>query len=122
MAAKPDGGTDTTTARPDTGADTLTTGPEAGPDTVPAKPDAGADLPSGPPAVRFIGRVDRSDPAGPRFSWPGTTVVARFTGPSIGVRLRDPGNFFQVSVDGMPQPVLAATSAKESYPIATGLA
>jgi lysophospholipase L1-like esterase len=107
MTAKPDGGADATAAKPDAGADAMTAGPDAS---------------AAPSGVRFVGRVDRSDPAGPRFSWPGTSIVARFTGSTIGVRLRDPGNFFQVFVDGMPQPVLAAASGKESYPIASGLA
>jgi lysophospholipase L1-like esterase len=111
MSARPDGGSDTTSASAD-----------ARGDAAGAPADAKAPADAAPPAsVRFIGRVDRSDPAGPRFSWPGTSIVARFSGPSVAVRLRDPGNFFQVVLDGMPLPVLAASSGKESYPIAANL-
>src|SRR4051812_14494366 len=72
-------------------------------------------------AVRIIGRADWSDPAGPRFCWSGTSVVARFSGSSIGVRLRDGGNHFQPVLDGVELPVLAATAEQDSYPLASGL-
>jgi lysophospholipase L1-like esterase len=71
--------------------------------------------------VRIIGRSEESDPAGPRFSWSGTTIAARFTGSSIGVRLRDPGNHFHVTLDGAALPVLATTASQELYPLATNL-
>jgi lysophospholipase L1-like esterase len=71
--------------------------------------------------VRLIGRADWSDPAGPRFCWSGTTLVARFSGSSVGVRLRDSGNFFEVSLDGAPLPVLAASADQQDYPLAAGL-
>jgi lysophospholipase L1-like esterase len=79
-------------------------------------PDAGAA------AVRFIARVDRSDPAGPRFAWSGSTVLARFTGSSIGVRLRGPANYYDVRLDGALQPTLATSPSKEEYPLASNLA
>jgi lysophospholipase L1-like esterase len=77
-----------------------------------------ADDPAG---VRIIGRADWSDPAGPRFCWSGTTIAARFTGTSIGVRLRDSGNHFHVTLDGNALPVLAAAPWQERYPLASGL-
>jgi lysophospholipase L1-like esterase len=98
-----------------------------------AGPDARANLPGvdggaasdagtvAQPGVRFVGRIDRSDPAGPRFTWSGTAVLARFTGPSIGVRLRDSGNRFEVLLDGMPLAPLVAASGKELYPLASNL-
>jgi lysophospholipase L1-like esterase len=72
-------------------------------------------------AVRFVGRVDHSDPAGPRFSWSGCAVLARFTGTSIGVRLRDGGNRFEVVLDGQTLPPLATESGRELYPLASNL-
>jgi lysophospholipase L1-like esterase len=82
--------------------------------------DAGAGLDG---FVRFVGRFDRSDPAGPRFAWSGTTVIARFSGPDLAVRLRDAGaNVFHVVVDGTPAPPLATSPAKERYVLASGLA
>src|SRR5579859_711970 len=39
-------------------------------------------------ALHFIGRFDTSDPAGPRFEWPASAVVARFTGTALDVKLK----------------------------------
>ncbi|MFL5355648.1 SGNH/GDSL hydrolase family protein [Archangium sp.] len=61
------------------------------------------------PELRFSGRVDRADPAGPRLSWGGTALTVRFTGTSLGLRLLDlpkvdvrAPNRFRFSVDGGP--------------------
>lgn len=61
------------------------------------------------PELRFSGRVDRGDPAGPRISWGGTALTVRFTGTSLGLRLLDlpkvdvrAPNRFRFSVDGGP--------------------
>ena len=82
--------------------------------------DAGVD--AGEPAVRFVGRIDRTDSAGPRFGWSGSGIVARFHGTSVSVSLRDPGNYFHVLVDGTAQPTLQAMSGTTAYPLANGLA
>jgi lysophospholipase L1-like esterase len=71
--------------------------------------------------ARIIGRVDESDPAGPRFSWPGTRVVARFDGTAVAVRLHDPGNRFDVELDGKALPVLRAHPGRQRYQLAAGL-
>ncbi len=89
-------------------------------------PADAADAPSadaGPPAVRFLARVDSTDPAGPRFAWSGSTVVARFTGPTVGVQLADNGNYWGVFIDGTSraQPLIT-TNGQPSYPLASGLA
>src|SRR5512143_986248 len=60
--------------------------------------------PAGMPAVRLVARVDRSKPDAPRFAWSGSTILARFTGSSIGVHLAGPTNYFDVRVDGMLLP------------------
>jgi lysophospholipase L1-like esterase len=72
--------------------------------------------------VRIVGRVDESDPAGPRFSWPGTRILARFQGTSVAIRLRDPGSRFDVYLDGQPLPVLRAQAGRERYQLAADLA
>jgi lysophospholipase L1-like esterase len=83
-------------------------------------PDAAAsDASDG--MVRFVARVDRSDPTGPRFAWSGSTVLARFTGASIGVRLGGPANYYDVRVDGALQPTLATSATKQEYPLASNL-
>ena len=70
------------------------------------------------PAVRFVGRVDQSDPAGPRFAWSGAGVVARFSGTSVGVKLSG-GQEFTVVLDGMERPKIAPGSGTTE--IANGL-
>lgn len=76
--------------------------------------------------VRFIGRFDMTDPAAPRFSFPGTAIATRFTGTSIRVRMKDtpisgPSDFFQVVIDGESKGVLEVNKDKELYTVAEGL-
>ena len=87
----------------------------------PGEVDAYASVDAGPPAVRVIARVDRSDVSGPRFDWSGSTVVARFTGSSIGVRLAGKANYFDIRIDGMLKPTLATSATKQDYPLASNL-
>jgi lysophospholipase L1-like esterase len=72
--------------------------------------------------IRIVGRADHGDPEGPRFSWSGTTVVARFSGTSVGVRLRDAGNWFEVVLDGGRLAPLVTAPGRERYALAAGLA
>ncbi len=54
-------------------------------------------------AGRWRGRVDASDPGGPRFAWSGSGFAAIVRGARISVRLRAEGDapvFFQPVVDG----------------------
>ncbi|HXX69560.1 MAG TPA: SGNH/GDSL hydrolase family protein [Polyangiaceae bacterium] len=72
--------------------------------------------------VHSVGRLDRRDPAGPRFSWPGTTVEAAFTGTGIDVRLRDTGtSFFSVAIDGNTPSVLSTSRVTDRYTLASNL-
>jgi lysophospholipase L1-like esterase len=79
---------------------------------------------AGPPAVRFVARVDYTNPAQPKFAWSGSTILARFTGSSIGVNLSGPTTYFDVSVDGtmLTSSPLIISTGKTAYPLATGLA
>jgi lysophospholipase L1-like esterase len=90
-----------------------------GADEVPA-----IDVPEGPFAgVHLVGRMDESDPAGPRFAWSGAGAIAVFEGSSLGVTLRDSGgNQFTVVVDGQVQPVLVPGAGTREIALATGLA
>jgi lysophospholipase L1-like esterase len=82
----------------------------------------GPPVDAGTPGVRFVARVDRSNPAGPRFAWSGSTILARFTGSSIGVRLAGATNYFAVRIDGMLLPtVLTISAGKTDYPLAANL-
>lgn len=71
-----------------------------------------SDAPSSEPAVRFVGRVDASEPNMARFAWSGTGVVARFEGTSIGVRLGGDEQY-TVLIDGVLQPKLVSTGGAD---------
>ncbi|MEA2698077.1 MAG: hypothetical protein QOI66_2348 [Myxococcales bacterium] len=91
-----------------------------------ASTDAGTDMivsdggPTGAPAVRFVGRFDRSDPNNPRFAWSGSGMIARFAGTSVGVKLGG-GQQFTVLVDGALRPKLIPLAGGALSPIASGL-
>ncbi|MGC4094479.1 MAG: SGNH/GDSL hydrolase family protein [Polyangiaceae bacterium] len=69
-------------------------------------------------SLRFVGRVDRSDPAGARFAWSGSGFVARFQGSSVSVKLS--AGQFTVLVDGAEKPKLVADGNMTE--LASGLA
>jgi hypothetical protein len=68
--------------------------------------DAATDAPSTvvPGGVRFLGRVDTSDPSAPRFAWSGSGFVATVNGTKISVKLTSENSdaFYQPVVDGTP--------------------
>lgn len=79
--------------------------------------EAGPD--AGPPAVRYVGRVDNSDPAAVRLAWSGTGAIARFSGTQVGVKIRTAHQFTAV-VDGVVR-VPKLTPNAGTTPIANGL-
>ena len=73
--------------------------------------------------VRWVGRVDNSDAAGPRFSWSGSGFVATFSGTSLDVKLKNSDAFvFQPVIDNQPGAQLAVAKGEASRTLATGLA
>ncbi|HEX7664294.1 MAG TPA: SGNH/GDSL hydrolase family protein [Polyangiaceae bacterium] len=78
---------------------------------------------AGPPEdVHFLGRFDTSDPKGPRFAYPGSTIGTSFTGTGIAVTLADQGDdYFTVVVDD-GKPTALHTSGTQSYVLVQGLA
>jgi hypothetical protein len=82
--------------------------PPPGQDAAPgdAGNDAAADAPSTvvPGGVRFLGRVDTSDPSAPRFAWSGSGFVATVNGTKISVKLTSENSdaFYQPVVDSTP--------------------
>lgn len=60
----------------------------------PGEPSTGTDH-----APLMIGRFETTDPAGPKASWPGTRIIARFEGTAVSVRLRE---FAEPWMDGAP--------------------
>jgi hypothetical protein len=57
-------------------------------------------IPADDPGIQYFGRWDTADPAHPAHSWPGVYIVLNFTGTSIGVRMTDDVNYYNVDVDG----------------------
>ena len=61
---------------------------------------------SGSSGIRWIGRIDTTDPTAARFAWSGTGILATVSGTTISAKLRTSGAsdavFFQPVIDGMP--------------------
>ena len=95
-----------------------------------ASGDAGTDAePSGPPAVRFVGRFDTTDAAAPVCAWPGCRIAARFEGSKLSVRLLERADDWMdggpsewdVTIDGVAKPKIVMTLGEKVYELATGL-
>lgn len=87
-----------------------------------AVPDGQRFVAASDPALRYGGRWDLSNPDHPRASWPGFSVATRFEGRSISVRMTDPGNWFNVEVDGKPITAVGGIDGSHTlYQLASGL-
>lgn len=72
--------------------------------------------------IHYIGRFDLSDPLAPRFGFPGSTIIARFSGTTLQAQFDDDGpNYFSVWIDGVEGPIVA-TAGPTTSTLATGLA
>jgi lysophospholipase L1-like esterase len=109
----------------DEGTDAASPSDDAATDTTGAGTDAAAPAPAGIVAagVRWVGRVDVTDPTRPRFSWSGTGFVARFSGTSLTMQLGVVGSFeiFKTVIDGAPQAPFTAAVGQGTYPLASAL-
>ncbi|MDF3056950.1 MAG: acetylxylan esterase [Rariglobus sp.] len=82
----------------------------------------GAELSPDDSRVRYLGRFDRTDAAGPRCAWTASSVTVAISGGSLSVKLKDGGkNVWQVIVNGQPAGVLALQAGEQTYPVVTGL-
>jgi hypothetical protein len=71
---------------------------------VPTAPPPPPPPPPNPSNVHFVGRVDYSNAAGPRFAWPGSGLVTRVQGTRVDVQLGDaPAQFFVDPPEGQDQ-------------------
>src|SRR5687767_91750 len=54
----------------------------------PGEDGGGGDADAAPqiPSIRYVGRFDTSDPAGPKVAWPGARVIVRFSGTEVKVK------------------------------------
>lgn len=73
-------------------------------------------------ALRYIGRFDKTDAAGPRCTWSASAFSFTVNGGSASVKLKDTGkNVWQVVINGEPVSVLTLDAGEKLYPVATGL-
>ena len=81
-----------------------------------------ADIALNDPLLRYVGRFDTTQAAGPRASWSASTVAFTVDGGDVAVKFKDAGkNHWQVVIDGRPAAVLALQPGEHSYPVATDL-
>lgn len=73
-------------------------------------------------AIRYVGRFDTRDAAGPRCAWPASTVRIRFQGTALNAVLNEQGDDrWQVEIDGKPTTVLSPDKGEHRYAVASGL-
>jgi lysophospholipase L1-like esterase len=69
--------------------------------------------------VRWVGRVDLTDAAHPKFAWSGSGFVAHFNGTSLSAQLTAGAGFiFKAVVDGVAQASFTAGAGTQSYMLA----
>lgn len=99
-----DSGTTTTTLPVDSGTlgDSVVTHDDTAVVEDTNKPEDGGTVVTG--GVRFLGRVDASDPRAVKFAWSNSGFTATVTGTKISVKLQGVGSaaFYQPVVDGKP--------------------
>lgn len=71
-------------------------------------------VPANHPHIQYWGRWDLSDSLHAKHSWPGVALYAEFSGTSIGVRMADNGNYYNVYLDGTLHHIFHGTAAEES--------
>jgi len=74
-------------------------------------------------AIRYVGRIDFSDPKAPAFSFPGVTILARFQGASLDILLSDTGSrdYFNVQIDDQEPAVIQTRLGEAVFPVARNL-
>ena len=75
------------------------------------------------PKVRYVGRYDDTDPAGPRCAWPASSVTLKFRGTALNAVLNDTdADRWQIEIDGNPAETLQMRGGRHVYQVAGGLA
>ncbi len=79
-------------------------------------------IPADNPNIQYFGRWDMSDSLNPKHSWPGIYIVTKFSGTSIGVKMNDNINYYNVYIDGKFYGVFHGTKeGEQNYIIADSL-
>jgi lysophospholipase L1-like esterase len=87
--------------------------------------DGSTKEPEPTPGVRYVGRVDASDPAAGKFSWSATGLVATVSGSKISASLETSGTstvFFQPVIDGVAGERFQVASGTHTVTLGEGLA
>ncbi|QJE96323.1 SGNH/GDSL hydrolase family protein [Luteolibacter luteus] len=84
-------------------------------------PEKRAEFPASHPAVHYVGRWEETADGDRRASWPGFYLSTGFTGRSIAVQIDDPGNYFNVHIDGEFQRVVRGPGNAGWVTLAKGL-
>jgi len=77
--------------------------------------------------IRYMGRIDFSNPDKPLFAYPNVTIKAKFEGTSLNLLLKDyngsdfTNNYFQSSIDDGTPVKFLVTSSQQTYPIVKNL-
>lgn len=71
--------------------------------------------------IRYDGRFDMSDPAGPRCSWSASTAKVKFQGSALDVELNESGSNdeWEIVLDGQPAAILAPQQGLHTYQVFT---
>lgn len=81
-----------------------------------------AEISPADPLVRYVGRFDRADEAGPRCAWSASTVAVTISGGSLSVKLKESGkDFWQVVVNGEAASVIELQPGEHVYPVVANL-
>ncbi len=84
-------------------------------------PQTAVEYPADSPEVCYIGRVDRSA-QGVSFDWSGTSLIIRFTGEEIALRLSDTKkNYYNLTLDGCEAGIVATHGSDTLIPLASHL-
>ena len=85
--------------------------------------EPGTQVPASDPRLGWMGRLDTTDPARPRFGYPGVTLRLAFDGPSIGLRVSASTPNVHVSVvsDGAPSREVRLPQGESDLGLAGGL-
>ena len=85
----------------------------------------GNEIEADHPNIHYVGRIDFEEPKAPLIYWPGTSIVAKFEGTSLKLKLNDLSgqNFYNVIIDDKDAHpfVLDCQKGEAVYPIASDL-
>lgn len=74
------------------------------------------------PGIKYLGRFDFSDPAGPRFAWTASTISANFEGTEVKATIKSQGdNWFNVIIDGEVKTPVNVNNTTKTITLASGL-